>query len=345
MSGEDKNLEADVSSLVSKHAREVSAQGLAGKVKVLSRNAIKDIVDSLIRSYGGLEHQDLISKIAEYELNQNDLQQKISALQGKLEVLEKMNSDLKARGEQVVAAQAVDASKIPMLEEQNATLKKTVEGLEAEKENLKRRMDDLKSSMGDEVKKKLDQIDGLAAELADLKPKYAAMQAENAESGARLADRDSQIRNLNDQMDQAKAKSDREISERDDHIAGLKKALDASDAKKRIMELEVEIKENRKTIQLLETGLEYVGVVEDIRPAALSDRLAAIRSKASRLPLAASAGLDEIEKTLAADGAAYQPLIDAMYSNNGSIQVACDLSKLLARQREILRHLETIGKL
>ena len=45
-----------------------------------------------------------------------------------------------AKDDELVASKAVDASKIPMLEEQNATLKKTLEGLEAEKENLARKL-------------------------------------------------------------------------------------------------------------------------------------------------------------------------------------------------------------
>ncbi len=344
MAEEQKNLDEDVSSLVKKHAREVSAQGLAGKVKVLSRSAIKDIVDSLIRSYGGLEHQELISKIAEYELNENQLQQKISTLQGKLEVLEKQNADLKARDEKFVASKAVDASRIPMLEEQNATLKKTVEGLEAEKENLRRKMEELRSSMGDEVKTKLGLIDGLNAELAELKPRLAGLEQENSGFAGKLSDREAQLKQLTDAMDQSKALHDREIADRDEMIGRLKRALDQSDAKKRIMELEVEIKDLRRTIQTLEIGLEFVGVEADMRPEDVIARIGKARTAASKLPPGLAGRLDELEAEASMDGKIYKPLIDAMYSNNGSIQVACDLTKMLARQKEILRHVETIEK-
>lgn len=344
MSEEKQKLDQDVSSLVNKHAREVSAQGLAGNVKVLSRRALKDIVDNLIKSYGGLEHEELISKIAEYELQLTQTNQKMTGLQGQIELLTKQNEELRARDDELLQAKAVDASRIPMLEEQLETMKKTVSGLEAEKENLARKMDEMKDSLGDEVRQKLDRIDALESELGELRPACEAMQAENAGFQDRLAEREQQMQSLHEQMDQAKARADQDIAERDEHIARLNKALDESDAKKRIAELEKEANELRKTIQLLETGLEFVDVEHDVRPEELLARAGEIRS-AGGLPPAMDERLGLLESTLRRDAGDYPPLLEAMYGNQGSIQVACDLAKLLSRQREIAEHIETLGRL
>jgi hypothetical protein len=42
------------------------------QVKVIKKSAIKEIVDSLIAEYGGLEHSELLAKMAEYELRLAD---------------------------------------------------------------------------------------------------------------------------------------------------------------------------------------------------------------------------------------------------------------------------------
>jgi chromosome segregation ATPase len=343
MSEPEQNLDQDVSSLVNKHVREVSARGLAGNVKVLSRRALKDIVDNLIKSYGGLEHKDLISKLAEYEMNMTQNNQKMTSLQGKVELLEKQNAELQQKDDALVASKAVDASKLPMLEEQVETLKKAVSGLEAEKENLARKMEELKDSMGEEVKQKLEKLEGLQAELDDLRPRFADMEKENEAFNERMAGKDLELGHMNEEVDKIRATSDREIAERDDHIERLNKALDASDAKKRIAELELEVKGLKKSIQTLELGLEFFDVEIDIRPQDLLAKVEEVQTQGA-LPAALGDSLSDLKATLEKDAQLYPPLLEAMYDSKGSVSVVCDLAKLLSRQKEIEAHLVTLGK-
>jgi hypothetical protein len=144
-----------------------------------------------------------------------------------------------------------------------------------------------------------------------------------------------------DEFDSSKARHDREIAEREDHISRLQKALDESDAKKRIMELEIEVKDLKKTIQLLEIGLEYVDVEMDVRPEDVLGRLNEVAQNASD---AQKPRLDMIKSSLESDAGAYEPLLKAMNENKGSISIACDLAKLLVRQKELRDHIETIAQ-
>jgi hypothetical protein len=59
------------------------------QVKVIKKSAIKGIVDGIIKSYSGMEHQELLSKIAEYEFNISNLRQEKDALGAELEELKK----------------------------------------------------------------------------------------------------------------------------------------------------------------------------------------------------------------------------------------------------------------
>jgi chromosome segregation ATPase len=319
---EEKKIDDDMSDLMKQHVREVSAQGLAGQVKVLSKRALKDIIDTLIKSYGGLQHQDLIAKIAEYELQVTQLNQKMTQMGGKMELLQAQNAELQSRDDELRASAAVDASKLPMLEEQNATLKKTLEGLEAEKKILEQQMEELRSSLGSDV-------ETLRAELAELKPKYAEMVEKYAEVGK-----------LHEEMDATRLRFDREIGEKDEHIERLQKALDESDAKRRIAELETEVKELKKTVHLLEIGLEHVDALADIRPDELLAKVEQARGAAAG---GMAARLDLLKTTLEEDAKAYPKLLEAMNANKGSIQVMSSLAQLLARQAEIRAHIETIG--
>ncbi|MFH1422063.1 MAG: hypothetical protein ABIH42_05055 [Planctomycetota bacterium] len=50
------------------------------QVKVIKKSAIKDIIDALIAQYEGMEHKDLLGKMAEYELKLADLNQERETL-------------------------------------------------------------------------------------------------------------------------------------------------------------------------------------------------------------------------------------------------------------------------
>lgn len=57
------------------------------QVRVIKKSAIKDIVDSIISNYSGIEHKDLLSKIAEYEFSISNLTQEKQRLADELEAL------------------------------------------------------------------------------------------------------------------------------------------------------------------------------------------------------------------------------------------------------------------
>jgi len=57
------------------------------QVKVIKKSAIKLIIDEIIQQYSGVEHKDLISKIAEYELNFSNLREQNALLKQQVEQL------------------------------------------------------------------------------------------------------------------------------------------------------------------------------------------------------------------------------------------------------------------
>jgi len=117
------------------------------KVKVIKKSAIKAIVDSIIKTYGGIEHQELISKIAEYEFTISNLKQdklslseQLAQLQGGQQALqedeviryEKQIEELRARLEaaEKILAQEVSKERLAELEEEVLRLRQRVKELE-----------------------------------------------------------------------------------------------------------------------------------------------------------------------------------------------------------------------
>jgi len=117
------------------------------KVKVIKKSAIKAIVDSIIKTYGGIEHQELISKIAEYEFTISNLKQdklrlseQLAQVQGGQQALqedeviryEKQIEELRARLEaaEKILAQEVSKERLAELEEEVLRLRQRVKELE-----------------------------------------------------------------------------------------------------------------------------------------------------------------------------------------------------------------------
>jgi predicted nucleic acid-binding Zn-ribbon protein len=117
------------------------------KVRVIKKSAIKGIVDSIIKTYSGIEHQDLLSKIAEYEFSISNLKQDRDALKEQVELLlkerqtlqdevamkyEKELEDLRARMASAEKLLGQDSSKekVAKLEEEIVRLKQRIRELE-----------------------------------------------------------------------------------------------------------------------------------------------------------------------------------------------------------------------
>jgi hypothetical protein len=117
------------------------------KVKVIKKSAIKEIVDGIIRQYSGMEHKDLLSKLAEYELQFSNLNQDKDSLAAEVERLhrereafqeeaairyEKEIEDLRARlaAAEEMLAQDSSKEKVAKLEEEVIYLRQRVKDLE-----------------------------------------------------------------------------------------------------------------------------------------------------------------------------------------------------------------------
>ncbi len=64
------------------------------QIRVIKKSAIKSIVDSIIQEYSGMEHKELLSKIAEYEFNISNLRQDREVLKNELERLRREGGSL-----------------------------------------------------------------------------------------------------------------------------------------------------------------------------------------------------------------------------------------------------------
>lgn len=110
------------------------------QVKVIKKSAIKGIVDEIIKAYGGIEHKDLLSKIAEYEFNISNLRQELERLKEERQTLLddislkyiKEIEDLKARlaSAEEMLSQDTSKEKMKKLEEEVLYLRRRVEELE-----------------------------------------------------------------------------------------------------------------------------------------------------------------------------------------------------------------------
>ncbi len=117
------------------------------QVKVIKKSAIKAIVDEIIKVYGGIEHKELLSKIAEYEFSMSSLRSDKKALAEELERLkrelqdvrdetaikyEKELEDLRMRLASAEKLLAVDGSqeRVAQLEEEVLRLRRRVDELE-----------------------------------------------------------------------------------------------------------------------------------------------------------------------------------------------------------------------
>jgi hypothetical protein len=110
------------------------------QVKVIKKSAIKGIVDEIIKTYGGIEHKDLLSKIAEYELNISNLRQDLERYKEERQSLQddialkylKEIEELKMRLATAEEMLSQDTSKEKMrkLEEEVLYLRQRVEELE-----------------------------------------------------------------------------------------------------------------------------------------------------------------------------------------------------------------------
>jgi hypothetical protein len=106
------------------------------QVKVIKKSAIKGIVDGIIKSYSGMEHQELLSKIAEYEFNISNLRQEKDALGAELEELKKSlqqqveDTAMRLAAAEEMLAQDTSKEKMAKLEEEVIYLRQRVQELE-----------------------------------------------------------------------------------------------------------------------------------------------------------------------------------------------------------------------
>ncbi len=110
------------------------------QVKVIKKSAIKGIVDGIIKAYGGIEHKELLSKIAEYEFNISNLRQELEQLKEErqtlqddialkyLKEIEELKMHLATAKEML--AQDTSKEKMKKLEEEVIYLRQRVEELE-----------------------------------------------------------------------------------------------------------------------------------------------------------------------------------------------------------------------
>ena len=141
--GESKSSGADLGKKIEEAAKVRDAsEYLRGQkqVKVIKKSAIRGIVDEIIKAYGGIEHKELISKIAEYELNISNMRQELERLREERQTFQddialkylKEIEDLKMRLATAEEMLARDSSKEKMrkLEEEVLYLRQRVEELE-----------------------------------------------------------------------------------------------------------------------------------------------------------------------------------------------------------------------
>jgi chromosome segregation ATPase len=338
-----------MSNLMRDKVREVKAEGLSGNVKVLSKRALMDIVDQLIKAYGGLEHQELISKIAQIELEKKQMETQMASLQGKLEIYGQQGGDLRRENAELLAKVKSAEARMPLLEEQNAVLKKTTEGLEATAENYKAKFAALEESARAAAEKAAADIAALEARIAEVEPQLSEAQALKADVERRLKEKDDYIADLQAKVDETEAARERALSEQREKIARLEKALQQSDARKRILELENEVSDLRGNIHALEHGLEYV----DAGPAPLFDdldlELQIVEEALAKFPpengdAVPFRGACKAARTaLAKDRADWDELTRLMYEDKGTIAVACDLAKIIVRQEALRGQVRTLG--
>jgi chromosome segregation ATPase len=337
-----------MSNLMKEKVREVKADGLSGNVKVLSRRALMDIVDQLIKAYGGLENGELISKIAQGELEKKQLETQIASLSGKLEIIDRQGGELRKENAEFLAKVKAAEARMPLLEEQNVVFKKTVEGLEATAENLKAKLAQLEEGTRTSAEQAAAEIAALKARIAEVEPKLAEAQALKADVERRIKEKDDYIGDLQNKVDEAVGAREKAVTELREKIARLEKALQQSDARKRILELENEVSDLRGNVQALEQGLEFL----DAGPAPKFDdvelELMEVEEALGKFP-SENKDADPLRKgckvaraAITKDRAAWDKLTALMYDQKGSISVACDLAKIGVRQESLRDHLRTL---
>ncbi|MHC5037638.1 MAG: hypothetical protein ACYTHM_10015 [Planctomycetota bacterium] len=336
-----------MSDLMREKVREVKAEGLSGNVKVLSRRALMDIVDKLIKAYGGLEHEELLSKLAEFELKSKQMETKIATLQGKCELYEQQLSETRKEDDDLRAKLKSDESRLPMLEEQNEVLKKTVSGLEAEIANIKREMADAEDSAQETLDKAIKELEELRVKVAEAEPRIQAAEAARDEAERRLSEKEDLIHDLEDRVQAVQADKEVALSDSREKIARLESALAGSDARKRILELENEVTELKGNLEALEIGIEFVDVEKAPQ---FGEAEAALREiEESLIPKAYDERVKPLQeciryvKTELADGKERFPKLQSlMYDNQGTIHVACQLAKLLVRHADLHEELKAL---
>jgi hypothetical protein len=337
-----------MSNLMKEKVREVKADGLSGNVKVLSRRALMDIVDQLIKAYGGLENGELISKIAQQELEKKQFENQIASLTGKLEIFERQGGDLRKENAEYLAKVKAAEARMPLLEEQNAVFKKTVEGLEATAENLKAKIAQMEEGSRTSAEQAAAEIAALKARIAEVEPQLAEAQALKADIERRIKEKDDYIGDLQNKVDEAEGARERAVGEMREKIARLGKALQQSDSRKRILELENEVSDLKGSVLSLEQGLEFL----DASPAPRFDdvelELMEIEEALGKFP-PENKDADPLRKgcriaraAIAKDRAAWEKLTALMYDQKGSISVACDLAKIGVRQESVQDHVRTL---
>jgi chromosome segregation ATPase len=345
---EDQNIDNQMSDLMRDKVREVKAEGLSGQVKVLSKRALMDIVDQLIRAYGGLENQELISKIAEYELMSKQMETKAATLQGKVELYESQLAEIRKEDDDLRAKLKADESRLPMLEEQNEVLKKTIQGFEAEAQNLRRELGDSEASAQDALDKAIVELEELRARVAEVEPRIAAAEAAKKEAEARLHDKLAAITDLEDRVHEVEDAKEKALADSREKIARLENALQGSDARKRIVELENEVSDLQKKLEAREVGLEFVDVEDaprfdeaEAELKKLEEALSGVPSGDERaLPIRESlvAVRDQIEE----EKETFPRITEMMYENKGTVAVACELAKLLVRHADLHEEIKAL---
>jgi chromosome segregation ATPase len=344
----ERDMGNQVSNLMRDKVREVKAENLSGNVKVLNRRALMDIVDQLIKAYGGLEQQELISKIAQIELEKKQMENQVAALQGKLEVFGQQGGDLRKENVDLLAKVKSAEARMPLLEEQNAVLKKTVDGLEATAENLKAKLAQFEESAHGSAEQAAAEIAALKARIAEVEPQLAEAQALKADVERRIKEKDDFIADLQGRVDEAEASKERALADMREKIARLEKALQQSDARKRILELENEVSELQSNVHALEQGLEFVDSGPSPRFDDREKELKELEEALARFPAENTdadpfrAGVTAVRAALERDRSDWQNLIGLMYEEKGTISVACDLTKIVVRQEALRDQVRTI---
>ncbi|GEM_PF-2792564 len=345
---DDKNYDDQVSNLMREKVREVKAEGLSGNVKVLSRRALMDIVDKLIKAYGGLEHEELLSKITEYELMNKQLETKLATLQGKVETYESQLGELRKEDDDLRAKLKSDEGRLPMLEEQNEVLKKTVSGLEAEIENIKNTYGKSEAEAKEALDKATREAEELKARLAETEPRIEAAENARAEAEKRLQAQQDTVNHLEDRIHEVQSEKEKALADSREKVARLERSLQESDARKRILELENEVSDLTSSLEVLDLGLEFVDLgpaprfeEAEVELGAVDDMLGGVAAEDAEVQAVRDAR-DAARNVLEADREAFPRLAEQMYDNKGSIPVACELAKILVRQADLMDGLKVL---